>query len=54
MGEVDVVGGAIEQPGIGRERGGLGEPGGVPVTRHFAARLVARTCAAIKPIKTRG
>ncbi len=43
---------AIEQPAVRRERGWLREPRRIPVRRHFATRLVARTGAAVKSIKT--
>ena len=52
--DVDVVRRAIEQRAVGRERGWLREPCRIPIRRHFATRLVTRTGAAIKSIKTRG
>jgi len=53
LGDVDVVRRAIEELGAGNERGGLGEPGGIPIAGDFAPSLVARAGAAVETIKTR-
>ena len=50
--DVDVMGRTVEQPGVGDERGGLGEPGWIPEAGDFAPGLVARTRAAVKAIET--
>ena len=47
----DIVRRAVEQAGIRRERGGLREPGGIPIAGDFAPRLITRTRAAVKPVK---
>ena len=52
--DVDVVRRAIEQLAARHQRGGLREPGGIPIGRDFAPRLIARAGAAIKAIKTGG
>ena len=51
--DADVVGRAIEQFAVRRQRGGLGQPGRVPKRRDFAPRLITRAGAAIKTVKTR-
>ena len=38
----------------GHERGGLREPGGIPIARDFAPRLIARAGAAVKAVETGG
>ena len=49
--DADVVGRAIQQPGIGRERGWLGQPGGIPKAGHLAPRLVARAGTAVEALE---
>ena len=54
FGHVNVVRRTIKEFGIGRERGGLREPGGIPIAGDFAPRLVTRAGAAVKAVETRG
>jgi len=49
----DVQRGAVQQARIGRERGGLRQPSGIPIAGDFAARLITRARAAVKTVKTR-
>jgi hypothetical protein len=51
-GEVDVVRGAITQPGMGCHGRRLCQPGGKPVASHFASRLITGTSTTVKTIKT--
>ena len=50
---LDVVRRAVEQFAAGHERGGLREPGRIPIAGDFTLRLVARTGAAVIAVKTR-
>ena len=51
LGHVNVVRRAVEEPAAGHERGGLREPGGIPVAGDFARGLVAGTGAAVKAVE---
>jgi len=51
--QINVVRRAIQKFGIRHERGGLREPRRIPIAGDFAARLITRTRAAVKPIKRR-
>jgi len=46
--QADRVRRAVEQPGVGHERGGLREPRGIPVAGDFAPVLVTRAGAAVE------
>ena len=49
--DMNVVRWTIHQPGIGHQRGGLGEPRWIPEAGDFAACLIARAGAAIEAVK---
>ena len=51
LGDVHIVRRTIEQARIGRERGGLREPGGIPIAGDFAPRLITRTGTAVETVK---
>ena len=51
--EGQAVGRRVDQAASGDERGGLGQPGGVPERADLAARLVARARAPIEPLEGR-
>ena len=46
--DADIVRRAVQQARIRRERGGLREPGRIPITGDLAPRLITRARAAIK------
>src|SRR5277367_1792255 len=49
---LDAVRRTVEQFAARHERGGLREPGRIPIAGDFALRLVARTSAAVITVKT--
>ena len=53
LGDINVVRWAIEEARVGREGGGLREPGRKPIASDFAPRLIARPRSAIEAVETR-
>ena len=49
----DVVRRAVEQLGVWHERGGLREPGRIPIAGDFAPRLIPRARAAVETVERR-
>ena len=54
LGHTDVVGRAVHQLGIGRQRGGLRQPRREPIAGDLAAGLVTRTSTTVKAFVARG